>query len=215
LAVLLAGCGGGNNDKKDVIAATTRLAGTPQLTPTTVPASCTGPNIGSIQRSGQRSFKTAPALMIDPTKTYTAEMQTSRGLVTIDLDAKDAPNTVNNFVFLSCVGFYDGLTFHRVVKDPQPFVVQGGDPRGDGTGGPGYLFANETSPNINHDAVGVISMARTNQPDTNGSQFFITLAPAPSLDGQYNAFGHVTSGMDVVNRIQQGDLILAISIKES
>ena len=231
VASLLAACGGssknsaGNSSGSGAPAASAAAGVTgatsgPSLasakpTPTTVAPTCTGPNIASIQRTHQRSFKAAPARIIDPTKHYVATMQTSRGVITIELDAADAPNTVNNFVFLSCDGFYDGLTFHRVVKSPQPFVIQGGDPRGDGTGGPGYLFANEISPNLNHDAAGVISMARTSQPDTNGSQFFITLSPQPSLDGQYNAFGHVTAGMDVVNSIAQGDLILAVSITES
>ena len=104
------------------------------------------------------------------------------------LAAKDAPITVNSFVFLSCNGFYDGLTFHRVVKSPQPFVIQGGDPKGDGTGGPGYQYQQETSPNLKHDAAGVLSMANAG-PNTNGSQFFITLAATPSLDGGYNVFG--------------------------
>ncbi|HEX5369833.1 MAG TPA: peptidylprolyl isomerase [Dehalococcoidia bacterium] len=221
-ALFLAACGGGSSSNNSTGTGTSGATGSSGAglasaapTPTTAAPSCTGPNIASIQRTGKRSFPAAPDRIIDPTKHYVAQMQTSRGVITIDLDAADAPNTVNNFVFLSCNGFYDGLTFHRVVKSPQPFVVQGGDPRGDGTGGPGYLFANETSPNINHDAAGVISMARTSQPDTNGSQFFITLAPQPSLDGQYNAFGHVTAGMDVVNNIAQGDLILAVSITES
>ncbi len=226
VALFLAACGGSsktNNSSSTGAAASSGVTGatsglalaSSNPTPTTAPPTCTGPNIASIQRTGQRSFKTAPDRIIDPTKHYVATMQTTRGVITIELDAADAPNTVNNFVFLSCDGFYDGLTFHRVVKTPTPFVIQGGDPRGDGTGGPGYLFANEISPNLNHDAAGVISMARTSQPDTNGSQFFITLAPAPSLDGQYNAFGHVTSGMDVANSIVQGDLILAVSIAES
>ena len=226
-ASVLAACGGSSNNNAGSSSGTTSAASgstgatsdlalaSAKPTPITTAPSCTGPSIASIQRTHQRSFKAAPDRIIDPTKHYVATMQTSRGVITIDLDAADAPNTVNNFVFLSCDGFYDGLTFHRVVKTPKPFVVQGGDPKGDGTGGPGYLFANEISPNLNHDAAGVISMARTSQPDTNGSQFFITLSPQPSLDGQYNAFGHVTAGMDVVNSIVQGDVILAVSITES
>ncbi|MPZ47866.1 MAG: peptidylprolyl isomerase [Dehalococcoidia bacterium] len=141
-------------------------------------------------------------------------MNTSKGVIVLQLDARNAPNTVNNFVFLSCHGFYDGLIFHRVVKTPEPFVIQGGDPAGNGTGGPGYTFNNEVSPNLLHDAAGVISMARTPMPNTNGSQFFITLGPTPSLDGQYNAFGRVASGMDAVNAIVIGDTINSVSIEE-
>jgi peptidyl-prolyl cis-trans isomerase B (cyclophilin B) len=176
--------------------------------------SCTGPNIASIPRDGQRSFDAPPEMVVDPSKTYTAVMATSRGAITIDLDAADAPNTVNNFVFLSCHGYYDGLAFFRVDKDPQPFVIQGGDPRNDGTGGPGYIFEDEFSPNLRHDGPGVISMANSG-PGTNGSQFFITLAAAESLDDVYSAFGHVTEGLDVVNAIIQDDKILAVSITES
>jgi cyclophilin family peptidyl-prolyl cis-trans isomerase len=153
-------------------------------------------------------------MVIDPAKTYVATMQTTRGVVTMELSTQ-SPITTNNFVFLSCHGYYDGLTFHRVVKTPTPFVIQGGDPRGDGTGGPGYQFQTEINPVIKHDAAGVLSMANSG-PNTNGSQFFITLAPATHLDnGTFNAFGRVTSGMDAVNAIRQGDRILAISIAES
>jgi peptidyl-prolyl cis-trans isomerase B (cyclophilin B) len=183
-----------------------------------VPPTCTGPTLAGIQRDGKRSFSAPPEMVIDPNKNYTAEVQTSRGVIDIALTAKDEPITVNNFVFLSCHGFYDGLKFHRVVKTPTPFVIQGGDPRGDGSGGPGYQFQTEVNPNLKHDSAGVVSMANAG-PNTNGSQFFITLAPAPHLDngsvGVFNAFGHVTAGMDVVNAIVQGDTILAISIAES
>jgi peptidyl-prolyl cis-trans isomerase B (cyclophilin B) len=183
------------------------------IVPTTVPPTCEGPGIASIQRSGQRSFRSPPERVIDPANAYVAEMQTSRGVITLELAAADAPNTVNNFVYLSCVGYFDGLTFHRVVRDPQPFVIQGGDPSGNGRGGPGYIFADEFSPNLRHEA-GAISMANSG-PGTNGSQFFITLAPAPHLDDKHSIFGRVTAGMDVANRIQQGDLVQSISIKET
>jgi peptidyl-prolyl cis-trans isomerase B (cyclophilin B) len=141
-------------------------------------------------------------------------MQTSRGVVTIELAAADAPVTTNNFVFLSCHGYYDGLTFHRVVKDPAPFVIQGGDPRGDGRGGPGYIFEDEFSPNWRHDGPGILSMANSG-PATNGSQFFITLAAAGHLDDVHSIFGRVTDGMPAVNAISEGDKILAVSITES
>src|SRR5262245_18145821 len=107
--------------------------------------------MASIPRTIQRSFSAPPQRIIDPSKSYTAVLHTVKGDITIDLKASDAPNTVNNFVILSCDGFYDGLTFHRVEVLPQPFVIQGGDPRGDGTGGPGYIFPNEISTNLRHD----------------------------------------------------------------
>ncbi len=115
-----------------------------------------------------------------------------------------APNTVNNFISLVQKGFYDGLTFHRVIKD---FMIQGGDPKGNGTGGPGYSIPGEFSQNgfkndLRHDA-GVLSMARAMDPDSAGSQFFLMHKPAPHLDGAYAAFGKVTEGMDIVNQIAE------------
>jgi peptidyl-prolyl cis-trans isomerase B (cyclophilin B) len=179
------------------------------------PAAC-GPSsarIASIQRSGQRSFSAPPERVIDPAKSYVARMKTSRGDIVLDLAAADAPNTVNNFVFLSCTGYYDGLTFHRVVLTPAPFVIQGGDPRGDGTGGPGYRFADEFSPKLRHNAAGILSMANSG-PGTNGSQFFITLAPTPHLDDMHSIFGKVSAGMEVVRAIRQGDRIVSVSVEE-
>ena len=170
-------------------------------------------------RNNTRTFSAIPGKVIDPAKTYTATMVTSKGTIVIALNAADAPNTVNNFVFLSCDGFYDGIVFHRVVKTPTPFVIQAGDPKGDdpalaGQGGPGYKFADEISPNLKHDAAGVLAMANSG-PNTNGSQFYITLSPQPSLDGKYNVFGKVTSGLDVANNIVQGDKILSVSVAEN
>lgn len=176
--------------------------------------SCTGAALTAIVRDGHRSFDAPPEMVIDPAKTYTATMQTSRGVVTIALAAAEAPITTNNFVSLSCRGYYDGLTFHRVVRQPSPFVVQGGDPRGNGTGGPGYLFEDEFSPDLRHDGPGVLSMANSGL-NTNGSQFFITLAPTVHLDDVHSIFGRVTEGMGVVNAIIAGDKIVAISITES
>jgi peptidyl-prolyl cis-trans isomerase B (cyclophilin B) len=207
---LLVACGGSD----DIEAPPTE---TPIPVGTTVadPApGCTGGSIASINRDGQRSFANPPQMVIDPEKTYTATMQTSRGVIVIELAAADAPITTNNFVFLSCRGYYDGLSFHRVVKDPAPFVIQGGDPRGDGRGGPGYLFQDEFSPNQRHDGPGVLSMANSG-PNTNGSQFFVTLAATGHLDDIHSIFGRVTQGMEIANAIFEGDKILAVSISES
>jgi peptidyl-prolyl cis-trans isomerase B (cyclophilin B) len=213
LAVALVACGSGSDNGALISPSLTPTAeATAYAGPTAVPPTCEGTGISDIERTGQRRFSNAPAMVIDPTKTYVAEMQTSKGVITIELAADKAPVTVNNFVFLSCDGYYDGLTFHRVENQPTLSIIQGGDPRGDGTGGPGYVFDNEIS-DLKHDA-GVISMANAG-PDTNGSQFFITKAAAPALDGRYSVFGHVTEGMDVVNSIGVGDTILAVSIKEA
>ena len=168
--------------------------------------------IAEIKRTGQRRFTAPPARVIDPEKRYVAKMETDKGKITIELAAKDVPNTVNNFVFLACTGFYDGLNFHRVITNP-PFVIQGGDPNGNGSGGPGYRFADEFSASWKH-GTGYLSMANSG-PDTNGSQFFITLAPQPSLDGKHSVFGKVIEGMDVVRAIRQGDKIVSVDIQES
>jgi peptidylprolyl isomerase len=140
-----------------------------------------------------------------------AEISTNRGSIVCRLDFEKAPMTVSNFVGLAegtlkagrpaGTRFYDGTTFHRVVKD---FMIQGGDPKGDGTGGPGYEFPNETRPDLVHDVPGVLSMANSG-PDTNGSQFFITHKATPWLDGGYSVFGRVVKGQQVVDSIQQGD----------
>jgi peptidyl-prolyl cis-trans isomerase B (cyclophilin B) len=145
---------------------------------------------------------------IDPTKKYTATMETDRGTIVLQLYATQAPRTVNNFVCLAEDGFYDGVTFHRVIKD---FMVQGGDPDGTGRGGPGYTFKDEFDPKLKHDRPGVLSMANAG-PNTNGSQFFITHVPTPWLDGKHSVFGQVIRGQDVVDAIQQSDIILSVRI---
>ena len=141
-------------------------------------------------------------MRIDPAKSYQAIFHTSRGDFTVDLFAKDAPITVNNFVFLARQGFYDGTTFHRVIKG---FMAQGGDPTGTGTGGPGYQWNDEPSAlALKHDGPGVLSMANAGR-NTNGSQFFITFVPTPHLNGKHAVFGRVSSGMDVVNSLRERD----------
>jgi len=135
-------------------------------------------------------------MKIDPKKTYTATIDTSEGKIVAQLFPDKAPQTVNSFVFLAKEHFYDGLIFHRVIPD---FMIQGGDPTGTGMGGPGYKLKAEFN-DVKH-TPGVLSMARSSDPDSAGSQFFIMHGTAEHLDGQYTAFGKVTSGMDVVNKI--------------
>jgi peptidyl-prolyl cis-trans isomerase B (cyclophilin B) len=147
-------------------------------------------------------------IKIDPAKKYTATMETNRGTMVLQLYAAQTPRTVNNFVCLAEDGYYDGVTFHRVIPD---FMIQGGDPTGTGRGGPGYTFKDEFDPKLKHDGPGVLSMANAG-PNTNGSQFFITHVATPWLDGKHSVFGRVISGQDVVDRIEQGDVILSVHI---
>lgn len=150
-------------------------------------------------------------MSIDASKNYKATIDTSKGKIEVDLFAKDAPKTVNNFVFLARDGFYNGTKFHRVIAD---FMIQGGDPEGSGRGGPGYKFEDETKNNPNKHKVGSLSMANAG-PNTNGSQFFITHVVTNWLDGKHTVFGQVTTGQDVVNAIGQGDTVNSVAIQES
>ncbi|MEM1095427.1 MAG: peptidylprolyl isomerase [Bacteroidota bacterium] len=157
-----------------------------------------------------KQWNAAPAMQIDPEKSYSVTMETSKGTIELALSAEHAPLTVNNFVFLAREGFYNGLKFHRVISN---FMIQGGDPTGTGMGGPGYKFRDETVGNpLTHD-MGVISMANAG-PNTNGSQFFITHGPQPHLNGRHTVFGRVTNGMDVVNAIRQGDTMDTVRVTE-
>lgn len=135
-------------------------------------------------------------------------METDKGTIELELFEKDAPNTVKNFEKLINEGFYNGLTFHRVIPD---FVIQGGCPVGNGTGGPGYTIKCETEGNLNKHGTGALSMAHAGK-DTGGSQFFITHSPQPHLDGVHTVFGKVISGMDVVNSIKQGDKMVNLKV---
>jgi peptidylprolyl isomerase len=146
-----------------------------------------------------RRFQDAPEMGIDPSKRYAATMETSVGTIVIALDATAAPNTVNNFVFLARYHYYDGVTFHRVING---FMVQGGDPTGNGTGGPGYRFADELPPPGRYE-IGSVAMANAG-PNTNGSQFFIvTGRDGVRLPPQYSLFGKVVKGLDVIDALQK------------
>ena len=137
----------------------------------------------------QMQWSDPPAMAIDPTTKYRATLQTEKGDIVLQLFAAEAPLTVNNFVFLAHQGYYDGVTFHRVIPD---FMVQGGDR----SGGPGYAFADEVESGLAFDRPGLLAMANAG-PGTNGSQFFITYAPTPHLNGKHTIFGEVLQGMDV------------------
>lgn len=130
-------------------------------------------------------------------ETVQVKIETTEGNIEVELFSKEVPKMVNNFVALTNKGFYNGIIFHRVIPG---FMIQTGDPTGTGTGGPGYKFADEFSPNLKHDQEGILSMANSG-PNTNGSQFFITEAPTPWLDRKHSVFGKVTKGMDVVHKI--------------
>jgi cyclophilin family peptidyl-prolyl cis-trans isomerase len=172
------------------------------------------PTVPSLQ------YDSAPPMSIDVNKQYFATVKMAKGgQFVIQLYPDKAPITVNSFVFLARQGYFDGVTFHRVLEG---FMAQGGDPTGTGMGGPGYEFPNEDS-DLTFDKPGVVAMANAGR-DTNGSQFFITFAPTPQLNGDYTIFGQVIEGMDVVNGITRrdpdqnpnfaGDAIQSISIEE-
>jgi len=158
-----------------------------------------------------QQWKNPPSMEIDARKSYSVSMETNKGTIEIELFPQYAPQTVNNFVFLARQGFYDGVTFHRVIAN---FMVQGGDPTGTGRGGPGYRFADEFKGNPKVHERGSLSMANAG-PNTNGSQFFICHAPQSHLNGRHTVFGQVTSGLDVVDAIRQGDQMTSVTITES
>ena len=157
-----------------------------------------------------KSYSAPPAMTIDPNKSYAVTFDTSKGQIVVDLFPKDAPKTVNNFVFLAKDGFYNGTKFHRVIEN---FMIQGGDPEGTGRGGPGYRFEDEVGPGKPKHKVGSLSMANAG-PGTNGSQFFITHIATDWLNGKHTVFGQVRSGQDVVNKVQGGDTLKSVTIEE-
>ena len=202
--------GGGDSQTVSSQATSTSVAGDVSTTvakkPVDLPAVAPGASIkgdtpcppadGSAPRT--TSFEKPPPLCVSVAKTYTAEMQTTKGLMVISLDVKNATNTVNNFVVLARYHYFDGIAFHRIVPG---FVIQGGDPLQTGTGGPGYKFADEL-PKAGSYKIGSLAMANSG-PNTNGSQFFIVTGDAgTSLQPQYSLFGQVTQGLDVVKAIE-------------
>ena len=157
-----------------------------------------------------KQWNKPPEMAIDAKKKYTISMNTNRGIIELELYPEHAPKTVNNFVFLAKEGFYDGVSFHRVIND---FVIQGGDPTGTGRGGPGYKFEDELKNNPLKHERGAISMANSG-PHSNGSQFFITHSPQPHLNGKHTVFGKVVNGLDVVDEIEQGDIMESVIVIE-
>lgn len=184
--------------------AVSTVKSTPEVTPmstSTHPASATP--------SGRKTYAAVPPQTVDAAKTYTATIVTDKGTMVFNLLPKVAPVTVNSFVFLAREGFFNGLTFHRVEPG---FVIQGGDPLGNGTGGPGYSLPAEFNPTKH--ITGTLAMARASDPNSAGSQFYVTLAPASFLDNQYTVFGQIVSGMDVALKIARGDVMRQVTIEE-
>lgn len=177
--------------------------------------------IVSLLSMSERQYKTCPPIVIDPARQYLARINMEKGEIVIELFADKTPNTVNNFVFLAREGWFDNITFHRVIEG---FVAQTGDPTGTGMGNPGYYIDNEILSSLKFDKPGMVGMVNSG-PNTNGSQFFITYVPAPNLDGGYTLFGQVISGMNVLSELTPrdsqsdinlppGDKIISITIEE-
>jgi cyclophilin family peptidyl-prolyl cis-trans isomerase len=211
-----------DNDQKIGLSGTPTLVVNDQVWPNNVPM-----NIGNLSSVvlltmlEDRQFTQCPTMTINPTKQYLATLHTEKGDIVIELYADKAPIAVNSFIFLAKNGWFDNVTFHRVIPG---FVAQTGDPSGTGYGTPGYAFKNEISPDLKFDGPGVVGMANAGA-DSNGSQFFITYAAQPTLDGGYTIFGHVIQGMDVATSLTPrdpsqgtdlppGDKILSITIEE-
>lgn len=186
-------------------------ASTKVETPSSRPPSTPAP-ASTVMPNQKKTYAAYPPMVIDRSKKYTAIIETNKGKLTLELFANDVPKTVNNFVFLARDGFYNGLTFHRVIKTPTPFMAQGGDPTGTGSGGPGYKFADEFT--SHQHVTGALSMANAG-PNTNGSQFFICYTPQHHLDGHHSVFGQLTEeSMDVLLKLVNGDVMREVTIIE-
>jgi peptidylprolyl isomerase len=222
LAAAIGACGGdeeeGPPDNGSLNTTAARLTATPQATPRpTLTEACAalataGGTTATPPEVQVKSYTAKPEMTIDPAKTYLAHVYLEKGHIIMNLLPDIAPEHVNSFVFLAKDNYFDGQVFHRVVKSPEPFVAQTGDPTGTGTGGPGYSLPLEASQTpFDRGAVGA---ARSQAPDSAGSQWFITLGAAPHLNGQYTVFGQVVAGMEVADCIDQGDRIVEITIEE-
>ncbi len=185
-----------------------RIASAIILGATLLSVSCGGQGPEPAPTPKPKTYSSPPPMVIDTSKQYTAVIETVRGNLVLELFASDVPVTVNNFVFLARDGFYDGTTFHRVIPG---FMAQGGDPTGTGRGNPGYSFADEFS--VHTHVAGALSMANSG-PDTNGCQFFIAYTPQHQLDGIHSVFGQLIEGMDVLEKIKQGDAMIRIVVEE-
>jgi len=185
-----------------------RIAGITLVLVALLLASCGGQAPEPAPAPEPKTYSAPPPMTIDTSRQYTATIETEKGDLVLELFASDVPVTVNNFVFLAGEEFYNGTIFHRVIPD---FMAQGGDPTGTGTGTPGYSFADEFTEHTH--ITGALSMANSG-PNTNGCQFFITYTPQPHLDGKHTVFGQLIEGTDVLEKIEQGDAIIRITIEE-
>ncbi|MFQ5614794.1 MAG: peptidylprolyl isomerase [Anaerolineae bacterium] len=196
------------------------VTNTPAPVATTAPTA-TEPPAQAAAPDASLQWDAPPEMTIDPDQIYLATFKTERGDIKIELFASKAPKTVNNLIFLAKAGFYDGTTFHRVLPD---FMAQGGDPTGTGGGGPGYRFEDELDPSLTFDGPGYLAMANAG-PNTNGSQFFITTAATPWLNGRHTIFGKVVEGLDVLYALTlrdpqnnpdfDGDVLETVVIEET
>ena len=204
ISVLSLNSGTATPKNADQMAVTTEVNIATATVDAAVPAATDAPTaVPAPTPAAGKQYAAAPPMTIDVKKTYTATIKTPRGDIVIKLRPDLAPETVNSFVFLARDGYYNGLTWHRVLAD---FMAQGGDPTGTGMGGPGYTVKGEFSANVSFDKPGYVAMARPgNDVNGNGSQFFITTAPATYLDNQYTIFGEVTAGQDIVKGIPLRD----------
>jgi cyclophilin family peptidyl-prolyl cis-trans isomerase len=221
LVAVAVGCGGGDEKASQTPSGNIIIGITPQPLSTSLPARTS--DFASLCQKGAEKRFAAPQTVIDPSRSYTATIRTEKGDIVVDLLSAAAPVTVNSFVFLACKGFYDGVTFHRVIPNTAPFIAQAGDPTGTGRGGPGYTLPDEF--NSQPFDRGTLGMANTGSPSSGGSQFFICYVDQPNLNGGYTAFGNVTAGMDVVDKLTPrdpdtnpnappGDKILEITVQE-
>lgn len=215
LMLLLTACG---TDSEPTAEPVSKPSPTVKAEPTPEP---TANPVPEPEEPAVKQYSSPPAMTIDPNESYTATLELEKGgEIVLELFAKEAPVTVNNFIFLARDGYYDNVTFHRVIEG---FMAQSGDPTGTGSGGPGYTIPDEFSPERRHDGPGVLSMANVGRPNTGGGQWFITFIATPHLDDAHTVFGKVIEGMDVVNGISirnpqtattPGDVISSITIEE-